>query len=42
MNLVAQSLGNYAKPKSIVLVDKLPLIGVGKVDRISLAKLVNQ
>ena len=42
MNLVAQSLGNYAKPKSIVLVDKLPFIGVGKVDRISLAKLVNQ
>ena len=42
MNLVAQSIGNYAKPKSIVLVDKLPLIGVGKVDRISLAKLVNQ
>lgn len=42
MDFIGQSLGNYAKPKSIVLVDKLPLIGVGKVDRISLAKLVNQ
>ena len=33
-------IGNYAKPKSVILLDKLPLIGIGKVDRISLAKMV--
>ena len=34
------AIGNYAKPKSVILLDKLPLIGIGKVDRISLAKMV--
>ena len=33
-------IGNYAKPKSVILLDKLPLIGIGKVDRVSLAKMV--
>ena len=33
-------IGSYAKPKSVILLDKLPLIGIGKVDRISLAKMV--
>ena len=42
INLIAQRVGNHAKPKSVVLVDKLPLLGIGKVDRVSLAKLVNQ
>jgi O-succinylbenzoic acid--CoA ligase len=37
-----RALGNHAKPKSVILLDKLPLIGVGKVDRISLAKLVSE
>ena len=34
------AMGNHAKPKSVILLDKLPEIGVGKVDRTSLAKLV--
>jgi O-succinylbenzoic acid--CoA ligase len=33
-----KSLGNIAKPKGIYFVDSLPLIGVGKVDRLALAK----
>ena len=37
-----KSIGNHAKPKSVLLLDKLPQIGVGKVDRIALAKLVSQ
>jgi len=37
-----KSIGNHAKPKSVLILDKLPQIGVGKVDRIALAKLVNQ
>lgn len=36
------SIGSHAKPKSILLLDKLPQIGIGKIDRISLAKLVNE
>jgi O-succinylbenzoic acid--CoA ligase len=40
--LLTQSLGSHAKPKSVLLLDKLPEIGVGKVDRISLAKLVSK
>jgi O-succinylbenzoic acid--CoA ligase len=39
---LVNSIGNHAKPKSVIVLDKLPLIGVGKVDRISLAKLVNE
>jgi len=37
-----KSIGNHAKPKSVLILDKLPQIGVGKVDRIALAKLVSQ
>ena len=40
--VLTQSLGFHAKPKSVLLLDKLPEIGVGKVDRISLAKLVSE
>ena len=40
--LLIKSLGSHAKPKSVLLLDKLPEIGVGKVDRISLAKLVSE
>jgi len=36
------TMGNHAKPKSVLLLDKLPEIGVGKVDRTSLAKLVSE
>jgi O-succinylbenzoic acid--CoA ligase len=36
------AIGNHAKPKSVILLDKLPEIGVGKVDRNSLAKLVSE
>jgi len=36
------AIGNHAKPKSVILLDKLPKIGVGKVDRIFLAKLVSE
>lgn len=38
--VLVDMIGNYAKPKSVMLLDKLPLIGIGKVDRISLAKMV--
>jgi O-succinylbenzoic acid--CoA ligase len=38
--VLVTAIGNYAKPKSVILLDKLPLIGIGKVDRISLAKMV--
>lgn len=37
-----KSIGAHAKPKSVLLLDKLPQIGVGKVDRIALAKLVSE
>jgi O-succinylbenzoic acid--CoA ligase len=40
--VLTQSLGIHAKPKSVLLLDKLPEIGIGKVDRISLAKLVSE
>lgn len=40
-DLLAQTIGAHAKPKSVILLDKLPRIGIGKVDRISLAKMVN-
>jgi O-succinylbenzoic acid--CoA ligase len=40
--MLTESLGSHAKPKSVLLLDKLPEIGVGKVDRISLAKLVSK
>ena len=40
--LLMKSIGSHAKPKSVLLLDKLPEIGVGKVDRISLAKLVSE
>jgi O-succinylbenzoic acid--CoA ligase len=36
------AMGNHAKPKSVILLDKLPQIGVGKIDRNSLAKLVSE
>jgi O-succinylbenzoic acid--CoA ligase len=36
------AMGKHAKPKSVILLDKLPQIGVGKVDRLSLAKLVSE
>jgi len=36
------AMGNHAKPKSVILLDKLPEIGVGKIDRNSLAKLVSE
>jgi O-succinylbenzoic acid--CoA ligase len=36
------AMGNHAKPKSVILLDKLPKIGVGKIDRNSLAKLVSE
>ena len=38
--VLVDAIGNYAKPKSVILLNKLPLIGIGKVDRISLAKMV--
>jgi len=40
--VLIDAIGKYAKPKSVILLDKLPEIGVGKVDRMSLAKLVSQ
>jgi o-succinylbenzoate---CoA ligase len=40
--VLIKSIGNHAKPKSVLLLDKLPQIGIGKVDRIALAKLVSQ
>ena len=40
--VLVDTIGKYAKPKSVILLDKLPEIGVGKVDRISLTKLVSQ
>jgi O-succinylbenzoic acid--CoA ligase len=40
--LLIKSIGSHANPKSVLLLDKLPEIGVGKVDRISLAKLVSK
>lgn len=36
------AMGSHAKPKSVILLDKLPKIGVGKIDRNSLAKLVSE
>jgi O-succinylbenzoic acid--CoA ligase len=36
------AMGNHAKPRSVILLDKLPEIGVGKIDRNSLAKLVSE
>jgi len=40
--VLVDAIGNHAKPKSIILLDKFPEIGIGKVDRISLAKMVSQ
>jgi o-succinylbenzoate---CoA ligase len=40
--MLIKSIGSHAKPKSVLLLDKLPEIGIGKVDRISLAKLVSE
>ena len=40
--LLMKSIGSHANPKSVLLLDKLPEVGVGKVDRISLAKLVSK
>jgi len=34
------ALGGIAKPKGIHFVDSLPLLGIGKVDRLALAKMV--
>jgi O-succinylbenzoic acid--CoA ligase len=34
------ALGGIAKPKGIHTVDSLPLLGIGKVDRLALAKMV--
>jgi O-succinylbenzoic acid--CoA ligase len=39
--LLTNSFGSHAKPKSVILIDKLPRMGIGKVDRTSLAKLVS-
>ena len=39
--VLVNSIGKHVKPKSVLLLDKLPQIGVGKVDRISLAKMVS-
>ena len=39
---LVSAIGKHAKPKSVILLDKLPQIGVGKVDRTSLAKLVSE
>ena len=39
--VLVNSIGKHVKPKSVLLLDKLPEIGVGKVDRISLAKMVS-
>ena len=39
---LVSAIGNHAKPKSVILLDKLPQIGVGKGDRTSLAKLVSE
>ena len=39
---LVSAIGSHAKPKSVILLDKLPQIGVGKVDRTSLAKLVSE
>jgi O-succinylbenzoic acid--CoA ligase len=38
--VLVNAIGNHAKPKGVILLDEIPLIGVGKVDRISLAKMV--
>jgi O-succinylbenzoic acid--CoA ligase len=40
-DFLAKTIGAHAKPKSVILLDKLPLIGIGKVDRVSLAKMVS-
>ena len=40
--VLVSAIGSHAKPKSVILLDKLPQIGVGKVDRTSLAKLVSE
>jgi len=40
-DVLVKAMGTHAKPKSVILVDKLPLIGIGKVDRVSLTKMVN-
>ena len=34
------AFGGVAKPKGIHIVESLPLLGIGKVDRITLAKMV--
>jgi O-succinylbenzoic acid--CoA ligase len=39
---LVDAIGKHAKPKSVILLDKIPQIGVGKVDRLSLAKLVSE
>ena len=39
--VLVNSIGKHVKPKSVLLLDKLPQIGVGTVDRISLAKMVS-
>ena len=39
---LVSAIGNHAKPKSVILLDKLPQISIGKVDRFSLAKLVSE
>jgi len=39
--VLVNSIGNHVKPKSVILLDKLPQIGVGKIDRMSLAKMVS-
>jgi O-succinylbenzoic acid--CoA ligase len=39
--VLVNSIGKHVKPKRVLLLDKLPQIGVGKVDRISLAKMVS-
>ena len=41
-DVLVESIGAHAKPKSVLLLDKLPQIGIGKIDRISLAKLVSE
>ena len=42
IDLLGQTIGAHAKPKSVILLDKHPLIGVGKIDRVSLAKMVDE
>ncbi len=41
-SVLALSLGDLAKPKGVLFLEKLPLISIGKVDRAALAQIVSR